>query len=114
MVLVQVQAVEGKERAVTGETEGTIHISKISEEFTEDVRREMRVGDLVRGRIIQSKPSLQLATNEPTLGVVHGFCTRCRLPMEKQGRQLYCDRCERTESRKVATVYDALLNWKKG
>lgn len=114
MVIVQVQALEGKERAVTGSTEGTIHISKISEEYVEDVKREMRVGDLVRARVIQASPSLQLATNEQPLGVVHGFCTRCRWPMVKKGRQLYCDHCDRTEPRKVATVYDALLAWKKG
>ncbi|MFQ6012382.1 MAG: exosome complex RNA-binding protein Csl4 [Thermoplasmata archaeon] len=114
MVIVEVEAVEGMERAVTGQTEGTIHISKISDQYTEDVKREMRIGDLVRARVVQVKPSLQLATNEPPLGVVRGLCTRDRWPMVKQGRQLYCERCERTEPRKVSTVYDSVVGWRKG
>lgn len=64
MVITKVQTVEGREREVTGDTDGTVHISKISEEYTENVRDAMRVGDLIRARVIQVKPSLQLATNE--------------------------------------------------
>lgn len=113
MVIAAVQAVEGREREVSGETEGTIHISKISEEYTEDVNEEMRIGDLVRAKVIQVEPSLQLATNEPQLGVVYGFCTVCRRPLEKKGNDLYCENDERTESRKVASVYNALLSTKE-
>lgn len=114
MMVVKVEAVEGVERGVTGETEGTIHISKISEGYTEDIKRELRLGDIIRARVIQVKPSLQLATNEPPLGVVRGLCTRCRLPLVKKGRSLYCEHCERSEPRKVATVYDALMSRGKG
>jgi exosome complex component CSL4 len=114
MVIVEVEAVEGNERSVTGRTDGTIHISKISDQYTEDVKREMRISDLVRARVVQVKPSLQLTTNEPSLGVVRGLCTRDRHPMVKQGRQLYCEFCERTEPRKVSTVYDSVVGWRKG
>ncbi len=114
MAIVKVEALEGLERSVAGETEGTIHISKISESYTEDIKRAMRLGDLVRARVIQVKPSLQLATNEPSLGVVRGLCTRCRSLLTKRGKDLYCEHCERDESRKVASVYDALMSWGKG
>jgi exosome complex component CSL4 len=114
MAVVNIEAVEGIDRAVTGETEGTVHISKISEGYTEDIRKELRLGDVVRARVIQVKPSLQLATNEKLLGVVRGLCTRCRAPMVKRGRELYCQRCERSEPRKIAGVYDALQSWGKG
>ncbi len=114
MAVVQVQAVEGVERGVTGETEGTIHISKVSDSYTEDLKKALRLGDLIRASVIQVKPSLQLATSEPPLGVVRGLCTRCRSTLVKKGRSLYCERCERSEPRKVATVYDALTSWGKG
>lgn len=114
MAVIKVNAVEGIDRAVTGETEGTIHISKISEKYTEDIRKEFRVGDVVRARVIQVKPSLQLATNERLLGVVRGLCTHCRAPLAKRGRELYCERCERSEPRKIAGVYDAIQTWGKG
>ncbi len=109
MAMVKVEAVEGIERQVTGDTEGTIHISKVSEKYTEDLKKAMRIGDLVRARVVQVKPSLQLATNEPSLGVVRGLCTRCRYPLVKRGRDLYCEHCERDEPRKVASVYDAMM-----
>jgi exosome complex component CSL4 len=114
MAVLRVEAVEGVDRAVTGQTEGTIHISKISEKYTEDIKRELRLGDVVRARVIQVKPSLQLATNERVLGVVRGLCTRCRTPLVKRDGELYCERCERTEPRKIAGVYDTLQSWGKG
>ncbi|MFQ5839000.1 MAG: exosome complex RNA-binding protein Csl4 [Thermoplasmata archaeon] len=110
VAVVKVEAVERVNRAVTGETEGSIHISKISDKYTEDIKRELRLGDIVRARVIQVKPSLQLATDDRPLGVVRGLCTRCRAPLEKKGRELHCRRCERSETRKVAAVYDALLS----
>lgn len=108
MAVVKVEAVEGNPRQVTGETEGTIHISKVSESYTEDLKDAMRLADIVRARVIQVNPSLQLATNEPSLGVVLGLCTRDRFPLVKKGRDLFCTVCERVEPRKVAALYDEL------
>ncbi len=110
MAIVKVEALEGVERQVTGETEGTIHISKVSEKYTEDLKEAMRIADVIRARVVQVKPSLQLATNEPSLGVVSGLCTRCRHTLVKQGRDLYCEHCERREPRKVSSVYQALMS----
>lgn len=114
MAVVKVEAVEGNPRQVTGETEGTIHISKVSEQYTEDLKDAMRLTDVVRARVIQVQPSLQLATNEPALGVVRGLCTRDRSPMVKKGQELYCERCERVEPRKIAARYDELTVYPGG
>ncbi len=114
MAIVEVHALEGVERGVSGETEGTIHISKVSEEYTEDLKDAFRLGDIVRARVIQVEPSLQLATNEKPLGVAQGLCTNCRSVMVKKGRSLYCENCERSEARKVSTVYNAMTTWAKG
>lgn len=113
MAILTVQTVEGIERAVTGRTEGTLHISKVSEAYTEDIREEFRSGDLVRARVLQVKPSIQLATNEDPLGVVRALCTRCRFPLVKKEQGLYCENEERYESRKVASTYDTPVNWGK-
>lgn len=109
MVIVEVVAVEGKNRSITGETEGTIHISKVSEGYTRDIGREYRSGDIIRARVLQVKPSLQLATNARDLGVVKAFCSRCRSPLELKGRELYCQQDERSEPRKISTEYDNVL-----
>jgi exosome complex component CSL4 len=106
MVIISVVAVEGKTRAITGENEGTIHISKVSEGYTKDLSREFRVGDIVRAKILQAKPSLQLTTGSKEFGVVKAHCSVCRQPMILKGRELYCENCERSEPRKIADDYD--------
>src|SRR2546428_42056 len=85
--------------------EGTIHISNVSEEYTEDIHDMYRLGDIIRAKVIQVKPSVQLTTAEPNLGVVKALCSVCRGPLEVRGRELYCPRDERTERRKLAADY---------
>ncbi len=106
MVIINAAIVEGKKRAITGETEGTVHISKISEGYTQDIRREYRVGDIVRAKVIQAKPSLQLATNAKDLGVIKAHCSKCRGPLTLRGNELFCEACERSETRKLSAEYD--------
>src|SRR3989442_3402596 len=104
-----VAAIHGSKREITGETEGAIHVSKISNEYIEDIRDAFHLGDIVRAKVIQAKPSLQLTTAEPTLGVVKAMCSNCRGPLELKGQDLWCPRCERTERRKIAADYRRLM-----
>ncbi|NLI73714.1 MAG: exosome complex RNA-binding protein Csl4 [Euryarchaeota archaeon] len=105
MAICDIQGVEGKDRTITGETSGTIHISKLSSEYVQEVGREMRPGDLVRAKVIQTVPSVQLSTQEPHFGVVRALCRKCRSPMILKGRSLRCEPCERVENRKLADDY---------
>jgi len=105
MAICEILAAEGRDRGITGETSATIHISKLSAEYVQDVGREMRPGDLVRAKVIQTKPSVQLSTQEPHFGVVRALCRKCRSPLVCQGKSLRCDPCERVESRKLADDY---------
>lgn len=105
MATATILAIHGRSRQISGEAEGTIHISNVSEDYTEDIRDKFRLGDIIRGKVIQVKPSLQLTTAEPPLGVVRAFCSVCRGPLELRGRDLYCPRDERPERRKVASDY---------
>jgi exosome complex component CSL4 len=108
MATATVNAIHGRARQVSGETEGTIHISNVSEDYTEDIRDMYHLGDIIRAKVIQTKPSVQLTTAEPDLGVVKALCGQCRGPLELRGRDLFCPRCERTERRKFARDYDNL------
>lgn len=105
MATCDVVAVEGKDREITGDTYGTIHISKVSSNYTEQVGREYRPSDLVRAKVTQVEPSLQLSTVGSHMGVIKALCKKCRHPMERKGNKLYCNRCERTENRKIADDY---------
>lgn len=108
MATATVNAIHGRDRQISGENEGTIHISNVSEEYTEDIRDMYHLGDIIRAKVIQVKPSVQLTTAEPDLGVVKAFCGQCRGPLELRGRELYCTRCERSERRKFARDYEDL------
>lgn len=105
MATATVLAIHGRTRQISGEAEGTIHISNVSEEYTEDIRDMYRLGDAIRAKVIQVKPSVQLTTAEPNLGVVKALCSVCRGPLELRGRELYCPRDERSERRKFAADY---------
>jgi len=105
MATATVLAIHGRTRQVSGEAEGTIHISNVSEDYTEDIHDKFRLGDIIRAKVIQVKPSVQLTTAEANLGVVKALCSVCRGPLELRGHDLYCPRDERTERRKVAADY---------
>jgi exosome complex component CSL4 len=108
MATATIQAIHGRSRQISGEAGGTIHISNVSEDYTEDIHDKFHLGDIVRAKVIQVKPSVQLTTAEPNLGVVKAICSICREPLELRGRDLYCPRDERTERRKIAADYDEL------
>ena len=105
MATATVSAIHGRTRQISGENEGTIHISNVSEEYTEDIHDMFRLGDIIRAKVIQVKPSVQLTTAEADLGVVRAVCSTCRGPLELRGSELYCQRDERTEQRKLARDY---------
>lgn len=108
MATTTLEAIHGRDRQISGENEGTIHISNVSEEYTEDIRDMYHLGDIIRAKVIQVKPSVQLTTAEPDLGVVKAFCGQCRGPLDLRGRELYCPRCEHSERRKLARDYEDL------
>lgn len=96
---------EGNDRAVSSETLASVHVSKIASSYVEDAGDLMRPGDVIRATVIQAEPSVQLSTAGPHFGVLRAYCSRCRSPLERKGRHLYCERCDRTEERKVADDY---------
>jgi exosome complex component CSL4 len=96
---------EGKSRNITGDTNGTIHVSKLSQEYVQDVGREVRPSDIIRAKVTQVKPSIQLTTAGAHYGVVKALCRKCRQPLLKVEKGLYCNTCERGDMRKLADDY---------
>ena len=79
MAGVEVLAVEGNARVIVGDTNGTLHVSKIAKRYVRDVGAEYHLGDIVRARVIQVKPSVQLTTEEQNCGCIKALCGRCRI-----------------------------------
>ncbi|MDD1771725.1 MAG: exosome complex RNA-binding protein Csl4 [Methanomassiliicoccales archaeon] len=105
MAICEVVMVEGRSRNVTGDTNGTIHVSKISQDYVQDVGREYRPSDIIRAKVMQVRPSIQLNTAHPHFGAVKSLCRNCRSKLRRTDKGLFCDLCEEYESRKFADDY---------
>lgn len=101
----EVLTVEGSNRMVTGDTNGTLHVSKIARRYVVDVSREYRLDDMVRAKIIDVKPSVQLATDDPRCGAILCLCLTCRTSLKRVGKALECPNCGRRDTRNVAPDY---------
>lgn len=110
MATADVLCKDGTERRIGSETYATIHVSKISAGYTDDVSKELRKGDMIRAVVTSVKPSLQLATKDDHLGVIRSYCGKCKTELVKKGKdQLRCPKCERTMPRKLADDYGDVI-----
>ncbi len=106
MAIVEILAAHPSSRTVPGEPEGTIHVSKVKEGYTESLNDELAPGDLVLAKILENHPSIKLTTAPAALGVVAAKCQRCHATLELTGRsELVCPRCGNREHRKVSSDY---------
>ena len=94
---------------IGSETYATIHVSKISPGYTDDVSKELRKGDLIRAKVTEVKPSLQLTTKDDHLGVIRSLCGKCKTELVRKGKALHCPKCERTMPRKLADDYGDVI-----
>jgi exosome complex component CSL4 len=89
-------------RPVPGNPEGTVHISKAKEGYTESLSGEFAVGDILLARVLQARPSIKLSTASATLGVVSARCQLCHALLTPGPKDLVCPRCGNRERRKLA------------
>ena len=90
-------------RRVPGEPEGTVHISKARDGYTESLSSEFAVGDVLLARVLQAHPSIKLTTAPANLGVVSAHCQVCHALLTIGAKELVCPRCGHREHRKLAT-----------
>lgn len=107
MAVVTIKKVERASRDIKRDVEGTIHISEVSDDYTDELEEEFLVDDIVRAKVIQVEPTLRLSTVGEKYGVVRGYCPECRKSMKYKRKRdkLYCPRCEKHTSRKISKVY---------
>jgi len=83
-----------------------LHVSSIKRGYVKDLKEEIKIGDIVRVKIIDVSPhSTKLTTDSRELGVIKAFCSNCRQPLRMSGAKLICDRCGSVENRKTADDY---------
>jgi len=105
MVIADVIHVQGKKRAISGDRNGTLRVSEISQSYVKDPASEFSVGDIFRARATQVKPNIQLETKDRSLGVIKGLCTKCRHTLIKKDNELECENCGNKERRREASDY---------
>ena len=102
MVIANVIHVIGKKRGISGDTNGTLRVSEISTGYVKDPATEFAPGDIIRAKVMQIKPSVQLATKDRDLGAIKSVCSRCRHSLVKRDNILECPNCNNKEKRKTA------------
>ena len=105
MVIAEVIHVKNKKRPISGDTNGTLRVAEISKGYVKDPSTEFSVGDIIRAKITQVRPSVQLTTKGPEFGVIKSVCTKCKNTLIRKGNGLECSNCKNQERRKLASDY---------
>ncbi|HID25718.1 MAG TPA: RNA-binding protein [Thermoplasmata archaeon] len=105
MVIVDVVHVVNKRRNIAGNVNGTIRVSEIAKGYVKEANTEYRTGDIVRAKVIQVTPSLQLSTKGKEFGVIRALCSMCKSLLDYTNGYLECRRCGNREKRKMAIDY---------
>lgn len=105
MIIADVVHVVGKNRAVSGDRNGTIHVKEIAQGYIKDATTEYKSGDYVLAKVFQTTPSIQLETKDKNLGAIKALCSKCRHSLVKKGNTLECDYCGNKEHRRISSDY---------
>lgn len=85
---------------------GVVHISDISTEYVKNIDMALRSGDVVKGRLVNTRNRLnQVTLAGPEYGVIYAYCSRCGGVLAWDGGKLTCPDCGRIERRKTARSY---------
>jgi len=105
IVVVDIVQVEGNKRSLYGDKTAVIRVAEISKRYVKDPLTEYRIGDIVRAKVTQDYPNLQLSTKGSEFGVIKSLCVKCRQPLKLKGNTLECERCGNRETRKISKYY---------
>jgi len=105
MIIANVLHVTGKNRDVSGDTNGTLRVSEIADGYIKDPSMEYAPGDIIRAKVIQVQPNIQLATKGRDLGVIRALCSKCGQHLERKENGLECSNCGWKERRRTADDY---------
>lgn len=84
---------------------GVLPVSEIKREYVRSIRDELRVGDIVKGVVVNITPfRVEISIRQNGMGVVKGFCTVCRHELTQKGNSLECPNCGHKETRKLSTI----------
>ncbi len=87
-----------------------MHASSIGMGFVKNIHDFIKIGDLVKAKVIEIKPTeICLGLNGTELGIIKAFCTQDRRPMNLENGVLICPECGKKERRKVSPQYGSVM-----
>ncbi len=98
-------------RFLSGFFTGILHVSDIDVKYTREIFDALKVGDLVRAKVISyTNRTFHLTTKGGKLGVILALCSKCGGTLilkskKSKNKKLYCEKCGNTETRKIASDY---------
>ena len=86
---------------------GVIAVFNAASGYVKTLTTLFKIGDIVKVRVaLVNRHTIELETRSaPELGVIKGFCTRCRKPLKLFDQFLKCGSCSNEEQRKLSTEY---------
>jgi len=94
------------ERQILAPSVAMLPVRSVSREYVRNLKDFFKIGDIVKARVDKIiHVGIDIATNDPDLGVIKAFCSRCRHPLYLFGTSLKCMSCGSTENRKIARGY---------
>ncbi len=102
MAICTILSTSTSRRPVPGKPEGTVHVSKVKDGYTESLGGEFAIGDILVAKVLQGRPSIKLTTASANLGVVSARCQACHALLNLNANPPTCPRCGHQEHRKLA------------
>ena len=97
-----------KGKKITGFTTATLQIRNVSNEYVTELRRIIKIGDIIKARVIvKNEFGVDLTTKDKGLGVCKAYCTNCRKELIYSNSKLMCLACGNVEERKWFEADDA-------
>ena len=106
--LIDIQAKKDCDREFALPYRAAIHISQVKQGYLERLNEAFRIGDIIEAKVVKVMgDNVDLSTVDDECGVIKAMCSRCRNYMKpsKKKNELYCERCNRKEKRKVSSNY---------
>ncbi len=89
------------------EFKGVLHVSQASNSRIQSLYEAVRLGDVVRVKILNSYIPYLVTMKDTKLGVIAAYCSKCGAPLikEKDKEVLKCSNCGNIETRKIVPDY---------
>ncbi len=96
---------DDKKRLFTGPFTGILHVSQVSTNYVKTIIDAVKVGDVVKAKVLTANSPFQLTTRSAKLGVVYAQCSKCGTVLVKRNNKLLCPKCGHVEQRKMSADY---------